>query len=134
MIAWIECSGRRPYLAAIVDSVEEATRLLADIPQQIAIHRRVKSRVDLTRPCFIVEGDNGFVFCSREEAEAAIAAHLKAESLDDEDRRVTLYHIVEPFIPTEAGRDEMGLIRHTHPGAVEAARIAKEGLASAGFA
>ena len=128
MIAWIECVGRRPYLAAIVDSVEAAARVQSEMPPSIVAVSRVEARADLSRPCFLVEGDQGFAFCSNKEAQAAIVAYLEAGSLDDEDRRVTLYHIVEPFIPERPGRDEMGRIPHSHPGATEAARIAERGV------
>jgi hypothetical protein len=130
VIAWIECTGRLPYLAAIVDSVEDAVRVQGSMPSELAERCRLHTRQDLARPCFIVEGSDGFAVCSADEAQARIVSYLRSGSLDDEDRRVTLYRIVDPFLPSQAGRDEMGRIPHTHPGATEASLIAERGIAS----
>jgi hypothetical protein len=129
MIAWVECSGRQPYIAGIADSVDEALRLQRALPPEVAGSSRVECRHDLEWPCFLVESSNGFAFCTPDEATALVASHLDAGALDDEDRRLTVYRIVGRFVPTVAGRDEMGRVSHTHPGATEAARIAADGIA-----
>jgi len=128
MIAWIECSGRLPYLAGIVATLDEARLLQAAMPAQVAQLSRIAHRHDLDWPCFVVESSHGFAFCTPGEVTALIAAQLRAGSLDDEDQRVTVYHIVGPFLPDQPGRDEMGRLPHTHAGASDTARIAAEGI------
>jgi len=89
---------------------------------------RIQLRDDLEWPCFIVESSDGFTFCTAEEATTLIAGHSRSGLLDDEDRRLTVYHIVGPFVPNVPGRDEVGRLTHTHLGATEAAGVAANGI------
>jgi hypothetical protein len=129
VIAWIECAGRMPYLAGIVGSVDEATRVQAEMPPRVAHSSRVQCHDDLVWPCFIIESSGTFALCTAEEGTSHVAELARAGVLDD-DRRIAVYRIVEPFLPDVPGRDEMGRLPHVHLGATDAARIAASGIAS----
>jgi hypothetical protein len=76
-------------------SAEEAARLQAALPPDVAQSSRIRLRDDLEWPCFIVEGSDGFTFCTSEEATTRITHPSRSGSLDDEDRCLTVYHIVD---------------------------------------
>ena len=99
------------------------------MPPHTAQSSRVQYRADLEWPCFVVEGFDGFAFCAADEGTALIARYLQFGSLDEEDRKITVYRVVGPFHPKVPGRDEMGRLPHTHAGAAEATRLVDSGIA-----
>ncbi len=98
------------------------------MPPHVARSSRVQYRADLEWPCFVVEGSDGFAFCTADEGTALVARYVQFGSLDDDERKITVYRIVGAFLPKVPGRDEMGRLPHKHAGAAEAARIADSGI------
>src|SRR5262245_49458763 len=113
MMALVLSSGHLPFVAAVLRDCEGAERYLADLPAPVRDRSTVTWREDLTLPCYLAEDAAGLRPLSAEEAQSYVSV-LARKAPDVDGVYGILYRLDGEFLPTVAGRDEMGRLPHIH--------------------